>query len=78
MASLDDFDQGVVRRTIDRMYLLKKVLSTLDDIRTDLQQNIGYTGSKDRLRKNLLHMKLSYTRCGGKSENADGAIGCSP
>ena len=24
----------------------------------------GYTGSKGRLRKDLLHMKLTYTRCG--------------
>ena len=30
--SLDDFDQGVVRRTIASMYSLKKVLQTLDNI----------------------------------------------
>ena len=62
--SLDDFDQGVVRRTIASMYSLKKVLPTLDNIRTELKQNIGYTGSKDRLRKDLLHMKFTYKRCG--------------
>ena len=32
--SLDDFDQGVVWWTITRMYSLKKVLPTLDNIRT--------------------------------------------
>ena len=61
--SLGDFDKGVVRRTIDSMYSLKKVLSTLDNIRTELKQSIGYTGSKGRLRKDLLQMKLAYTPC---------------
>ena len=60
--SLDDFDKGVVRRTIASLYSLKKVLPTLDDIRTELKQSIGYTGSKGRLRKDL-HMKFAYTRC---------------
>ena len=59
--SLDDFDQGDVRRTIPSMNSLKKVLPTLDTIRTELKQNIGYTGSKGRLRKDLLHMKFTYT-----------------
>ena len=45
-------------------YSLKKVLPTLDNIRTELKQSIGYTGSKGRLRKDLLHMKFTYTRCG--------------
>ena len=58
---LDDFDQGVVRRTIASMYSLKKILPTLDNIRTELKQSIGYTGSKGRLRKDLLHMKFAYT-----------------
>ena len=62
--SLDDFDQGVVRRTIASMYSLKKVPPTLDYIRTELKQSIGYTGSKGRLRKDLLHTKSAYTRCG--------------
>ena len=30
---------------------MKKVLPTLDNIRTELKQSIGYTGSKGRLRK---------------------------
>ena len=61
--SLDDFDQGVVRMTIASMYSLK-VLPTLDTFRTELKQSIGYTGSKGRLRKDLLHMKFTYTCCG--------------
>ena len=56
--SLDDFDQGVVRRTIASMYSLKKVQPTLDNVRIELKQSIGYTG------KDLLHMKFAYTRCG--------------
>ena len=62
--SLDDFDQGVVRWTIASMYSLKKVLPTLDNIITELKQSIGYSGSKGRLRKDLLHTKSAYTRCG--------------
>ena len=65
--SLDDFDQGDVRRTIVSMYSLKKVLPTLDNIRTELKQSIGYTGntgSKGVLRKDLLHTKPTYTRYG--------------
>ena len=62
--SLNDLDQGVVRRTIASMYSLNKVLPTLDNIRTELKQSIGFTGSKGRLRKDLLHMKFAYSRCG--------------
>ena len=62
--SLDDFNKGVVRRTIASMFSLKKVLPMLDNIRTELKQSIGYTGSKSRLRKDLLHTKSANTRCG--------------
>ena len=44
--SLDDFGQGVVGRTIASMYSLKKVLPTLDNIRTELKQSIDYTGRR--------------------------------
>ena len=37
---------------------------TLDNIRTELKQSIGYTGSKGRLCKDLIHTKSAYTRCG--------------
>ena len=62
--SLDDFDKGVVQKTIASMYSLKKVLPTLDNVRTELKQSIGYTGSKGRLRKDLLHTKSANTCCG--------------
>ena len=62
--SLDDFDQGVVRRTIASMYSLKKILPTIDNIRIEIKHSIGYTGSKSRLRKDLLNMKFANTRCG--------------
>ena len=63
--SLDDFDNRVVRRTIaSSMYSLKKVLPTIDNIRTELKQSIGNTGSKGRLCKDLLHTKSANTRCG--------------
>ena len=55
------------------MYPLKKILPTLDNIRTELKQSIGYTGSKCRLRKDLLHMKFT-----GESKSADGETRCSP
>ena len=42
----------------------KKVLPNLDNIRTELKQSIGYTGSMGHLRKDLLHTKSAYTRCG--------------
>ena len=38
----------------------KKVLPTLDNIRTELNQSIGYTGSKGHLRKAHLHKKAAY------------------
>ena len=62
--SLDGFDQGVVQRTIASKYSLKKVLHTLDNIRTELKQSIGYTGSNGRLCKDLLYTKSAYTHCG--------------
>ena len=62
--SLDDFDQGAIRRTIASMYSLKKVLPTLDNIITELKQSIRNTCSMARLRKDLLHMKFTYTLCG--------------
>ena len=69
--------QGVVRRTIASMDSLKKVLPTLDNIRTELKQSIGYTGSKGRLRKDFLHTKSANTRC-RVTQSADGETRCSP
>ena len=57
--SLDDFDQGVVRRTIVSMYSLKKFLPTLDN-----PTEYWLHFSKGRLRKDVLHTKSANTRCG--------------
>ena len=65
--SLDDFDQGVVWRIIASMYSLKKVLPTIDNIRTELKQS-----SKGRLRKDLLHTKSANTRCGVNQKERGG------
>ena len=78
--SLDDFDQGVGRRTVASMYSLKKVLPTLDNIRTELKQSIGYTGhtgSKGRLRKDFLYKVCLHTLL-GESKSADGETSCNP
>ena len=40
------------------------LLEGSNNISTELKQSIGYTGSKGRLRKDLLHMKFAYTHCG--------------
>ena len=45
------------------MHSLKYVLSALDNIRIELKQSIGYTGSKARLRIDLLYMNFTYTSC---------------
>ena len=36
------------------------------NVRTELKQSIGNTGSKGRLPKDLLHTKPAYTHCGVK------------
>ena len=51
---------------------------TLDNIRTELKLSIGYTGSKGRLCKDLLHTKSAYTRCWVNQKSADGETICSP
>ena len=52
--SLDSFDQGVVRRTIASIYSLKNVQPTLDNVRIEFKQSIGYTGSK------IVFAKISF------------------
>jgi hypothetical protein len=59
----DSFDKGVVRRTINSMYTHQKILPTLKNIKTALEEKIGFTGSKSYLRKELKHMAFNYKRC---------------
>ena len=61
--TLDDFDQGVARRTIAGMYSQKRRLPTLGNIHAALKENIGFTGSKETLRKELKRIKFSYSKC---------------
>ena len=54
--SLDDFDQGVVRRAIASMYSLKKVLPTLDNIRTEFKQSLVILAAR------VVFAKISFIR----------------
>ena len=44
------------------MYSLNKVLPTLDNIRTELKQSTGYTGSNGCLRKDLQRQDVVLSR----------------
>ena len=58
------------------MYYLKKVLQTLNNIRTELKQSIGYTGSNGRLRKDFLPYENSeYDQEIPQSQTADNPPG---
>ena len=56
---------------------MKKVLPTLDNIRTELKQSIGYTGSKGCLRKDPSSESCLHTLW-DESTSADGETRCSP
>ena len=43
---IDDFDMCVLRRIVQTMYEKCHVLSTLDNIRDEFREAVGYTGSK--------------------------------
>ena len=43
---LDNFDKCVVRRTVNEMYGLKKIRSTLDRILIELSERIDFLGGK--------------------------------
>ena len=59
---LDTFDMGVLRRTVNTLYSDKRILPTLNNIQTALQENIGYTGSKSILRKHMLKLGFTYKK----------------
>ena len=70
--SLEDFDQDVVWRTIVSMYSLKKVLSTLDNIRTELLRwQQGSSSQRSPSYEVCLHTLW------GESKSADGKTRCS-
>ena len=50
---LDTFDLCVLQRIVNDMCSKQKTLPTLSNIRTALDENIGYTGSKSDLKKHM-------------------------
>lgn len=61
--TLDDFDQGVVRRTVSELLTFHKVLPTVGKIRESLVQKIGYKGSKTHLRGILHQLGFTWRKC---------------
>ena len=75
--SLDDFDQGVVRRALASMYSWKKVLPTLDNTRTELKQRIGYWQQGSSSQRSPSYEVCLHTLW-VESKSADGETRCSP
>ena len=59
---LDEFDLGVLRRTVNAMYSERRILPTLSNIQTAMQEDIGYTGSKSILRKHMRQLGFTYRK----------------
>ena len=59
---LDEFDLGVLRRTVNAMYSERRILPTLSNIQTAMQEDIGYTGSKSILRKYMRQLGFTYRK----------------
>ena len=69
---LDTFDMGVLRRTVNTLYSDKRILPTLNNIHTALQENIGYTGSKSILHKHMLKRGFTYKKSQTNRNATDG------
>ena len=76
--SLDDFDQGVVRRTIASMYSLKYVLPTLDNIRVELKQSNWLHWQQGSSSQRYPSYEICLHTLRGESKSADGETRCSP
>ena len=50
---VDDFDKDVVRRTVSDLVRTKGIIATIEDIREELSQSIGFKGSRETFRKLL-------------------------
>ena len=59
---LDKFDWGVLRRTVNAMYLEKRNFPTLSYIQTAMQEDIGYTSSKSILKKYMRQLGFTYKK----------------
>lgn len=68
---LDDFGQGVIWHTIQQMYTKQKVLPTVKNVLSTLKESIGFTGSREHLRKNLIRMRFTYRKCPSNSFNGE-------
>ena len=60
---LDSFDEGVIRRTINSMYSVKRILPTLSNVQEELKDAIGYKGSRESIRHLLKKLGFYYKRC---------------
>ena len=59
---LDEFDLEVLRRTVNPMNSERKILPTLSNIQTAMQEDIGYRGSKNILRKYMRQLGFTYRK----------------
>ena len=57
---LDDFDQCVLRRTVNEMITTEKVLPTVPTLHKRLLEKIGYKGGEEHLRKTLHQLGFEW------------------
>ena len=60
---IDDFDRGVIRRTVHSMYTSGNMMPTLHSIRAELESRLRLVLVNTRLSKELRSMGFKYKRC---------------
>lgn len=60
---LDDFDLGVLRRTIHEMYTVEHKVPSLNELVTKMKEKVNFTGGRETLRKQLIEIGFRYTKC---------------
>lgn len=63
---LDDFDLGVLKRTVNEVYTIDKKVPTINILVNKMKEKIGYVGGKETLRKSLLQIGFKYKKCHNK------------
>lgn len=63
---IDDFDRGVIRRTIQNFYTVRKEVPTLKSLLNVLKEEIQFPGKKEFLRKLLKEMGFRFKKCKNK------------
>jgi len=58
----DSFDEGVIRRTINSMYSIKRILPTLSNVQEELKDVIGYQGSRESVLRPIKELGFYYNR----------------